>query len=119
MAWAELAGRVLGASMKAFGTPFTYWPKGAGRPAGPFTTRPGSADPLQGVWDEKHSLVEMVDGAPISTTAPVLGVHLMDLPVAPLAGDEVDIAARHWRVVDPQPDGQGGAKLILELMVAP
>ncbi len=119
MSWAALADGVLEAAMAAFGTRIRYAPKGAGRPAGPFTQQPDGAA-LTGVYDARHALIEMnSDGAPISTTTPVLGVRLSVMPVAPLAGDEVTIlegrdAGMLYRVVDPQPDGNGGAKLILE-----
>lgn len=119
MSWAVLADGVLQAGMAAFGTRFSYAPKGAGRPAGPFTLQPDGL-PLTGVYDAKHALIEMnSDGAPVSTTAPVLGVRLSVMPAPPLAGDEATIlegpdAGLVYRVADPQPDGQGGAKLILE-----
>lgn len=114
MTWAELAGDVLFAAMDVFGTAFIHAPKGEDRPAGPFS-QTADGRPLRGVWDEAHALVTLGGEGSVSTTAPVLGVRMADLAVEPLQGDEITIGGRVWEIVDPRPDGQGGAKLILEL----
>jgi hypothetical protein len=115
MSWAELTGGVLREAMAAFGTPFSFSPRGPGRPAGPFTFQPDGVTTLTGVFDEAHHLMETsANSAPVSTIAPVLGVRLADLPVPPLQGDVIVVAGISYKIAVPQPDGQGGSKLILE-----
>ena len=45
---------------------------------------------------------------------PTLGVRLADYPVPPKQGDSLLRAGVTWSIFDVQPDGQGGADLVLK-----
>ena len=49
----------------------------------------------------------------IAGRKPVLDVRLADLPVTPIAGDELTVESADYVVEEVEPDGQGGVKLIL------
>lgn len=84
-----------------FGEPVTY----AGQGIDPVT--------VSGIFTAAH-LMASPGMAPVSTTAPVLVIGAAQLPFAPAAGDEITRGAEVWRVADPQPDGTGLIRLILE-----
>lgn len=103
MSWADMADRVLKASIQAFKTEATY-------------TRdadPGNPISIDGVFDSAHQLVDPETGAPVDSTAPSLGIRLADLPEEPEPDDEVEIGEVTYFVDTVEEDGQGGAKLIL------
>ena len=112
--WADLAGGLLATATRTFAhkTPIVFTPQ-AGTPvtfndpanceAGPFA-----------VFDAAHQVVELGEvDVPIDSTAPVLGVRLSDFPTAPSQDDTAVIDGGTYRVVSVQPDGQGGAMLVL------
>jgi hypothetical protein len=49
----------------------------------------------------------------VSTVGPALGVSLADFPAEPVKGDTLVREGLTYRVDDIQPDGEGGADLIL------
>ena len=98
----DLAGLALGSCLDVLGRPVEY------RPAG------GAAFVARGIFTAAHEVVRLMDGdAPVSSTAPVLGVRLADFAAPPEAGDVVVVGGREYRVEDVQPDGEGGARLVL------
>lgn len=83
-----------------------------------YTPQGHAAFGLSGVFDSAHSTIDFTEGAPVSTMTPVLGVRLADFPpsIAPLQGDgPVLCRGVAYLVADVEPDGHGGAKLILKL----
>lgn len=113
--WPELADGVLAACMDAFAVPVVHLPYAGG---GPYARRGSYAAPAQAV-DLKTEI-------PVSSSAPSLGIQLSAWTVAPDQDDvirfEAAVAVRlgfgnaniDFLVEDVQPDGQGGAKLILK-----
>ncbi len=76
---------------------------------------------VDGVFDDAHVTESFEEGAPVSTTHPVLGVRLAQFPAdhQPFAdgddGDQVGpIRGVIYRVIDVNPDGHGWAKLVLQ-----
>lgn len=67
-----------------------------------------------GVFEASYELVTLDSGLPVSTIVPVCLVRLSECPRRPARGDEVIVSAGTYRVRDVQPDGQGGALLVLE-----
>lgn len=101
--WPSLAARVQVAAQRAVGEPYTYTPTSTGVPLA-----------RVGVFSEAHEQVELADGIAKSSVAPVLSVHLADLPVAPKRGDAVSVRGKSFTVFDVQPDGEGDADLELK-----
>jgi len=101
---------VLGPAMAAFGRPVTF---------DPVKSQPGApVFEVLGVFDNEHVEVEEIGGEVYhSTVQPTLGVKLSDFTVPPEQGDRPTIDGVVYEVQDPQPDGQGGAKLILKEVV--
>jgi hypothetical protein len=95
---------VLGPAMAAFGEPVTYDPV------------EGDAFALTAVVDLAHAEVSFTDGAPVSTVKPMLGVRLADFPagIAPQQDDQATVRGTLYDVVDVEPDGQGGAMLVMQ-----
>ncbi len=94
--------------LRTFGTAAEYQPfNGA-----PFQIANGA------IYRQQHTEVEPTTGAQISTTEPMAAVHASEVPEA-WSDDDLVIAtdrrgrARLFRLVDHQPDGEVGAKLIL------
>ncbi len=97
--------RMLAGHMRVFGQPARYMPG-------------GNADAgfdVRGVFDRAHHQIEISahDGAPITSTRPVLGVRAAEFTQPPACGDCVQIGGETFYVTDPQPDGHGHIKLIL------
>lgn len=77
----------------------------------------GAPFPVDGIFDDAYLAVIMAaDGDPaIATIDPVMGVRLAQFPAEPEQGDTVMIprVAKTYMVSNVQPDGKGGAKLVL------
>lgn len=73
----------------------------------------GATTAVAGVFDNAHQSVDPQTGAQVTSTQPTFGIRLADLLAAPDSGDTVTIGATVYRVIDTQPDGQGGSTLIL------
>ena len=101
MAWSDFAHSVLEACVTTFGRDVTY------------RSTQGSQS-LKGIFDAAHQIISLQDGLEYSTIKPTLGIRLSDLEASPIQGDEVVIESIRHQVVDIQPDGQGGALLILQ-----
>lgn len=104
MAWNDLSDRMLRTTLKTFSdaSPITY-------------TRGATAVPIsEAVFDENFQSVDPDTGAPITSTNPMLGVRLADLPGGKAQkGDKVTRNSIEYRVIEQQPDSEGHAKLIL------
>ncbi|MEM8849246.1 MAG: hypothetical protein AAGE03_04340 [Pseudomonadota bacterium] len=73
----------------------------------------GDPVPVTGIWTAAHFTAAQ-GFAPVSTTEPVFVIGAAQLPFAPAQGDELTRQGEVWRVADPQPDGSGLIRLILE-----
>jgi hypothetical protein len=93
------------AAMAAFGQAATYAPKDS------------DAFALNGDFRSSHSEVTVSEGAPVSTTVPVMFVRLADFPagISPAQNDTLMVNGVEYRVADIEPDAIGGAKLLLML----
>lgn len=110
MSWLDKADGVLAAAMDAdaFGEPVGYTPS---------VSAPGAAAlDIMGVFSAAHEIVDMTGDAPVSATAPALGIRLADLGgIVPEQGDRpVTVRGKSYKVYDTQPDGQAGMTLILK-----
>lgn len=101
MAWA-LADLANVATRNTFGQSVTYTPQ------------VGSAFTFTAIRDELH-LQERVGQSKIneSTTEIRLAVRLVDMDTQPTQGDTLSTGGLDYEVRDVQPDGQGGASLLL------
>lgn len=102
--WQQLTDRVMRACRDTFTTEFSYLPKVGGTHA------------LKGVFDEAFVSVQMIDGAPVQSVSPAMGVRVADLVAAsitPGPGDRITIGSKNYDVDEYQPDGQAGGVLIL------
>ena len=82
-------------------------------------TAPGG-EPVErrGVFDREHEIIKTAaDGSDYSTVMPVLGIRFADWAEAPKQGGTIQIGSETFRITDPQPDGQGGANLILRKQI--
>ena len=66
----DWASKVFAPNIKVFGQPATV-------------TQAGVSQDLSGIFDEAYADVDVVDGMPVTTTSPCLGVVLTDLPFVP------------------------------------
>lgn len=79
-------------------------------------TPPSGGDPVSasGVWWKAHQTVETDGESNFSSTAPTLGIRLSEWPVAPIQYGQVEVDGQSYKIEEVQPDGEGGAKLILK-----
>lgn len=113
MGWASMANRMLGVAVRTFSEPSAevdpaaavYWLADG--------VEPGTAL-AQAVFDSAHVAVDPETGAPVSSTSPVLGVRLSDLPNEPTNRDRIRARGVLYRISDVQPDGVAGVTLILK-----
>lgn len=89
------------------------------RQRAPLGEQPAVPVDVQGVFDEHHRLVsaDFKGGdrseAVFSTMVPAVWIRLADMAIRPEQGDSVVVRDRSYLVVDVQPDGSGGANLVL------
>ena len=104
----DFAGLVLGPAMAAFADPIVFTP---------VKSQPGvAAFPARGVYAVKQVTVRTDEGI-FTDQQPTLGIMLADYPVPPMQDDTFVRAGVTWSVWDVQPDGQGGADLILKQVI--
>jgi hypothetical protein len=94
---------VLAPVMGVFGEAVTYSPS------------VGTPFAITGIFDEAYHEVDLVEGAPVNTVIPILGVRLEPFSVMPSQGDTLTITrtGESYVVRDVRVDGKGGAKLLL------
>tara|TARA_R110002110_G_scaffold64634_5_gene178579 strand:+ start:215 stop:550 length:336 start_codon:yes stop_codon:yes gene_type:complete len=108
MTWADDTDDVLAAGMDVFGDAHVVVFSAPAVVKAEFGTG-------RGVFDAAHELVDTGGDAPVSSTGPVLGIRLSEFSTPPVSGNELTIDGAFYRINDVQPDGQGGAKLMLKL----
>lgn len=110
MGWREMADSLLDRCTKTFDYGgITYQPVAVGD-----DSSSPDAFTVAGVFDAAHLSLQIHDGVEYSTVGPTLGVRLSDFQVPPAQGDIVLIDdTTSYEVIDVQPDGQGGALLVL------
>lgn len=88
--------------MNVFGGAITY-------------TRGATSVPIsKAVFDDNYQAVDPNTGAIITSTNPMLGIRLADLPGGEAqSGDTVTRKGITYRVIEQQPDSEGHARLIL------
>lgn len=81
-----------------------------------YTPATGEPFTITGVFDEAYAEVQVIEGVPVSSVKPVLGVRLSDFGATPPdSGDTLTIirTGTVYVVSNPNPDGHGWAKLTL------
>lgn len=101
MSWQDQADAVMKICRDTFTTNLTYTPS------------VGAPFALAGIFDAAYQQIEMLDGAAVQSTQPMLGVRLRDFPAPPREGDRCTINAQLYRVSSFEPDGEAGARLLL------
>jgi hypothetical protein len=119
----DFSGLVLSPNIAVFGKSVTVTPKTSQPLAQPYAAN--------GIWTVEQFDVPLDDGGMLSSQRLKLGIRLADFAFAPKQGDWISTAASdlplaYWQgefepganldlvVDDFQPDGQGGATLILK-----
>ena len=112
----DFSDLVLGPCMDTFAVPITV---------APAKSMPGQPiyGGVRGIWSSKPVLIETATGYH-STNQPTLGIRLADFDAigksypekADFLSLDSDPAGVCWIVVDPKPDGQGGAELELRIV---
>ena len=101
----DFSALVLGSAMAVFADPIALTPT---------VSIPGAlAYPARGVFAVKQVTVRLEEGL-FTDQQPTLGIKLADYPVPPKQGDSFVRAGVAWTIWDVQPDGQGGADLVLK-----
>lgn len=103
----DFSGLVLGPNITTFGRDVTVTP---------VASQPGNPQPYaaRGVFDRAH-LPEQIYQNQLSSTAPMLGIRLQDFSIPVVRKDEIAIDGVDYVIDDIEPDGQGGATLMLKL----
>jgi hypothetical protein len=102
--WPAMRERAHKIAQNTFGQAVTYHPQ-----AGPsFATR--------GVFLDEHTEHDETGHAGLSTVAPTLDVQLSEMTALPKIDDELVLvdSGQRYLVLDVLPDGQGGARLMLQ-----
>lgn len=105
---------VLTPAIAILGDRFTFYPRVSLPDADPVSD-------LRGVFEGEHVHAEIIEGVEHSTVVPKIGVKLSDFSKDPEEGDELIMqsganAGKRYVVFDIQPDGEGGAELIMNLV---
>lgn len=94
---------VLGPVHGVFGEPVTFIPKVGAQYAG------------TGIFDEAYREVDLAGGEAVTTEVPVLGIRTSQCPAPLVQGDQLQVRGVLYTIREPQFDGKGGAKLLLNL----
>lgn len=120
MSWGDLLGGLNAACMAVFSVPVVYTPS--------FDLRPelgGTSVSLTGIFDERNVSTTILGGFSASGEMDVVVPHstveinTLVLGLEPMAGDEVIIASRLYRVVDAQTSQSGISVLTVNRIVDP
>ena len=68
---------------------------------------------VDGVFEAPGERVSVIDGFPIASATPSIGLHLADLTREPEEGDTITRAGVLYNVGEVTPDGQGGVDVEL------
>lgn len=106
MGWDSKVQRLLGHATSGpfFGQPFTH------RPAA------GDDQPFAGVWSDAYMTADPDTGVQVMSSDPNVGVRLSDFIVAPVKNAIIikNATGVQYRIRAVEPDGEGGATLVLE-----
>lgn len=102
--WSAMRERAHKIAQDTFGVAVTYEPQG------------GPSFPTHGVFLDEHTEHDETGRAGLSTVAPTLDVQLSEMDAVPQIDDElvIDKTSQRYKVIDDQPDGQGGVRLHLQ-----
>ena len=112
--WADLSGGLqdIGTRTFAHHSPIVFTPQ-VGTAVTFNDPTNGDAGPFA-IFDPVYQLVELGEAdVPLDSTAPALTVRLSDFPTAPKQDDTAVMDGTTYRAVSVQPDGQGGAVIVL------
>jgi len=102
MDWSGVTDMITATCVGTFGIPVLYQPAGL------------SVLSIQAIFDEAYEAIDPQTGASIISTQPMIRVRLSDLPRSPGRGDQATIKGTLYRVNTFEPDGGGGARLLLQ-----
>ena len=106
MGWESKVNRLLGHATSGpfFGQPFTH------RPAS------GPDQAFAGVWSDAYMTADPDTGVQVMSSEPNVGVRLADFAVAPVKNAIIikNATGVQYRIRAVEPDGEGGALLVLE-----
>ena len=106
MSWLDEADGLIAEAMDSFGEPVAFEAPVVVVPETPFGGR--------GKFDEHHEAVDLSGEAPVSSTALALTIRIADFDIVPQVGNRLTVRGQRYEIYDPQPDGQGGIKLLLK-----
>jgi hypothetical protein len=111
MGWEDMTAATRSACFGAFHDkrPFSY----ALRKGGDWVALSPAGYPLEGIYREHHKDIDIETGATIDTYRPELDVEISALPAYPVEGHLAQLGTVVYRVDKVDPDGEGGAKLVL------
>lgn len=101
MDWRATTDRIVNICLQTFGTWVIYQPA------------EGVPYSIKGIFEASYQEVQS-DGQVVQSTHPKLGVRVLDLKQTPQPGDKVLCKGTLYRVIEYQPDGQGGADIDLQ-----
>lgn len=108
MGWDEATDSILGATTRAFArrAAVLYTPAGGG-PQVDLTGR--------SIFTAAHAEEALEENeVVVNTVKATLDVKLRDIPVAPTEGDPISVGGVQYTLGTMEPDGEGGALLILD-----
>lgn len=82
--------------------------------AATWDTQAGELVDLNGIFEEAREVALTGDAVGVSAVYSVLTVASVEVPASAAQGDDLEIAAVNFLVVDLQPDGSGLTRVILE-----
>ncbi len=103
MGFEDLQDPVNRAVAQNLGTPATWTPKGSGSPVS-----------LRAKFNRRHVVFDVNAGVNVTTSSSSAWIRIADLPREPIEDDGFDVDGLSFVIVGFEPDGQGGALLVLE-----
>lgn len=101
MSWRDLTANVMRTCRDTFGENVVYISKGL------------APQSIQAIFDNEFQQVDPTTGILVVSQQPIIGILDTDLQQASGPGDRVLIRGIEYRIVETQPDGQAGTKLLL------
>lgn len=99
--WRNLTSNVMDQCLDTFGEEVIYTADGL------------SSIRITAIFDNEFQSVDPQSGAVVISTQPIIGVKDVQLPQPPQKGDRVQIRGVDYKIIDHQPDGQAGSRLLL------
>jgi hypothetical protein len=101
MGWKDLSAGLLDDCLATFGETVAYTPVG------------GALLSIQAVFDADHVVADAQSGEAVTSVKPAIFLRRADLPAAPKRGDQVVVQGQTYKVIDWQPDSEGGGIAVL------